>query len=91
MIEFITNRELENKAGEVNGKVKIMKTKEEQHALVAYTCPECGHTEQKKEPWCEPFLTGNGANKRLNFSCSNCGYKFSILKLRKEIAKSKKK
>ena len=89
--EFITNRELQNKAGEVAGKVRIMKVKEEQEATIAYTCPECGHSEQRKELWQEPFLTGNGASKKLNFSCAKCGNKVSILKLRKEIAKEKKK
>lgn len=90
-IEFITNRELENKAGETKGKVKIMKVLEEADALLVYTCPECGHSEQKKKAWEEPFLTGNGASKKLNFSCDKCGHKMSILKLRKEIAKEKKK
>lgn len=90
-IEFITNRELENKAGKTTGKVKIMKVLEEADAVLVYTCPECGHSEQTNKAWEEPFLTGKGANKKINFACAKCGHNMSILKLRKEMAKDKKK
>lgn len=90
-IEFITTRELANKTGEITGKVRIMKVKEEDEAVVAYTCPECGHSEQKREKWEEPFLTGKGASKKMTFSCSKCDKQMTVLKLKKQIAKEKKK
>jgi predicted RNA-binding Zn-ribbon protein involved in translation (DUF1610 family) len=90
-IEFITTRDLKDKTGQVTGKVRIMKLKEENEASVSYTCPECGYSEQRKELWEEPFLTGKGANKKMRFSCAKCGYNISVLKLKKEIAKDKKR
>ncbi len=89
-IEFITTRELVNKAGEVTGKIRIMKLKEEDEALVKYKCPECGHEEQKKELWQEPFLTGKGANKKMTVVCAGCGKKMAVLKMKKQVAKEKK-
>jgi hypothetical protein len=90
-IEFVTTRELANKAGEDKGKIRIMKLKEQAEALVDYTCPECGHTEKKKELWQEPFVTGSGANRKMNVVCTGCGKKMTVLKLKKQIAKEKKK
>lgn len=90
-IEFITTRKLANKAGEEKGKIRIVKLKEHPEALVDYTCPECGHAEKKKELWQEPFVTGSGANRKMNVMCASCGKKMTVLKLKKQIAKEKKK
>jgi len=90
-IEFITIRELANKAGEIKGRARIVKLKEQAEALVDYTCPECGHMEKRKEAWQEPFLVGKGAKKKMNVVCAKCGHKMTILKLKKQIAKDKKK
>ena len=89
-IEFITTRNLTNKSGEFAGKIRIFKLKEEDEATVKYTCPECGHEEQKKEKWEEPFLIGTGAKKMMNVICARCGHKMTILKLKKQMAKEKK-
>jgi DNA-directed RNA polymerase subunit RPC12/RpoP len=90
-IEFITTRELENKSGELKGKVRIIKLKEEDKAMVDFTCPDCGHSEKKEELWQEPFVTGSGANKKMNVVCRGCGKRITVLKLKKEVAKEAKK
>ena len=84
-IEFITTRGLKNKADKPTGKIRIVKLKEQQEALVDYTCPECGHAEKKKELWQEPFLTGSGANRKMSVVCAKCGNKMTVLKLKKQI------
>ena len=90
-IEFMTTRDLKNKDGEVTGKVRIAKMKEENKAMVDLTCPMCGHSEKREEAWEEPFVVGKGANKKMYPVCSKCGHKVVVLKLRKQIAKEKKK
>lgn len=90
-IEFITTRELSDKSGEVTGKVRIMKLKEEDRAMVDFVCPMCGNSEKREEAWAEPFVTGKGAGKKMNVACGKCGHKVTVLKLRKQIAKEKKK
>jgi len=89
-IEFATNRELANKSGELKGKIRILKLKEESDALVDYTCPECGFSERRREAWQEPFVSGSGANKKFLVRCGKCGYEMRFLKLKKEAAKKKK-
>ena len=90
VIEFITTRELKNKRGEMKGSVRILKLKEEDKAMVDFTCPECGHAEKREEVWQEPFVTGSGANKEMNAVCKKCGYRVTILKMKKEMQKEKK-
>lgn len=87
-LEYVTMREVTNKQGEVKGKIKIMKMKGEPDALVELTCPNCGNTERKKEPWREPFVTGEKANQKFTVKC-DCGFAAKILKLKKEIKKKK--
>jgi predicted nucleic-acid-binding Zn-ribbon protein len=82
-IEFLTTRELNP------GKVKVAKLKEEADAFVEYTCPKCGFSEKRREPWMEPLVSGTGANKKFFVKCSKCGYEIKFLKLKKE-AKAKK-
>lgn len=83
-IEFITTRDLENKAGELKGKIKIMKLKEEPDALVEYMCPQCEFSEKRKDAWQEPFVSGTGANKKFLVKCGKCGHEMKFLKLKKE-------
>jgi len=90
-IEFITTRELQNKSGEMKGSARILKIKEEDKAMVDFTCPECGHSEKREEAWQEPFVIGKGAKKKMNVVCRKCGYSVTILKLKKEMQKEKKK
>ena len=86
-LEYITTRELGNSAGEVKGKIRVVKLKEEPYANVDLACPECGTSETRKEGWGEPFVTGEGSNQKFNLSCSKCGFKIKLLKLKKEAKK----
>ena len=88
-LEYITNRELENSAGELKGRIRILKTTEEAKADVELTCPECGSSEKRKEGWAEPFVTGIGKEKKFNLQCSKCGFKIKLLKLKKDVKKKK--
>lgn len=90
-IEFITTRELQNKSGNPTGKVRIIKMKGEEKVMVDFTCPICGHSEKREESWSEPFVTGTGAKKKMYPTCSKCGHKVTVLKLRKQMAKEKRK
>jgi DNA-directed RNA polymerase subunit RPC12/RpoP len=90
-IEFVTTRELKNKNGQMTGKARIIKLKEEDKAMVDFSCPECGHAEKREEAWQEPFVIGKGANKKMNVVCKKCGYRVTILKMKKEMQKEKKK
>ena len=86
-MEYITTRELENKSGELKGKVRIFKVKEETEANVELTCPECGGAEKRKESWTEPFVTGTGSKQKFNFQCGKCGFNIKMLRLKKEAKK----
>lgn len=76
-IQYISNRELKNSKGEVRGKVRIIKFKEEELARVRYKCPECGYEEEIRLPFKKPF----------RFSCRRCGFKMKVISLRTEIKK----
>ena len=88
-IQFITTRHLENSKGEEKGRVRIIKLVGEEDATVELTCPECNHSEKRKEPWEEPFVVGEKANKKFNVECSKCDFKVRLLKLKKEMKKKK--
>lgn len=88
-IEFITTRELTNKSGEVKGKVRIVKLKEQPKALVDYSCPECGFSEKRQELWQEPLVIGEGVKKKFLVRCRKCGNDMRFLKLKKEAKKKK--
>lgn len=86
-LEYITNRDLENSAGQLKGRIRILKTAEEPKADVELNCPECGNTEKRKEIWTEPFVAGIGKNQKFNLQCNKCGFKVKLLRLKKEIKK----
>ena len=90
-IEFITTRDLENKKREITGKVRIAKIIEEDTAMIDFSCPECKKSKKWEERWEEPFLTGKGAGKKMNIVCPNCGAKVTVLKLKKQMAKERKR
>ena len=89
-LEYITMREMENSKGEMKGRIRIMKMKEDAHALVDMTCPECGFNEKRKEAWTEPFVTGLKAKQVFFLKCGKCPYSVKVLKLKKEAAKKAK-
>ena len=88
-LEYITNRELENKSGEPKGKIKILKMREDNQAQVEFTCPECGAGDKRKENWTEPFKNGEGSKQSFMVKCSKCNFVVKMLKLKKEAAKKK--
>lgn len=89
-IEYITTREIENKAGQVTGKVRIVKVAEESDAMVDITCPECNTSEKRKEVWAAPLVEGEGSKAKFAVKCNKCGFVVKMLKLKKEAAKKKK-
>jgi hypothetical protein len=88
-LEYITTRDIVNKAGEEKGKVRIMKSKEDSQAVVELTCPECGFLEKRKEDWKEPFVTGEKSKQTFLVKCRKCPFSMKMLKLKKEAAKKK--
>ena len=86
-IEFITTQEIKDRSGEVKGRVKVVKLKEEPNAMVDFTCPKCGHQEKSEQPWAEPFMTGKKMNRQLFPKCSRCGHTEKIIKLKKAAKK----
>ena len=88
-LEYITMREISNKEGEVKGKIRILKMKEDSHAQVELTCPACGFSEKRKENWAEPFTSGERSKQSFMVKCSKCNFVVKMLKLKKEAAKKK--
>lgn len=86
-LEYITTRDLQNRSGEIKGRVRILKNKEEDFAQVDFICPECNFNEKGKKAWAPPFVEGSGVNQKFNLQCKNCGYSIKLLKLKKEIKK----
>lgn len=84
VLEYITTREI---AGKVLGKIRIMKMKEDDFALVDFTCPECGNSQKKTEKWAEPFMQGEKSNTKFFVTCSQCKTPQKMLKLKKEMRK----
>jgi ribosomal protein L37AE/L43A len=76
-IRYITTRDLQNSSGEIKGKVRVIVLKGESTANIDLTCPECGHTQNKKQEFKLP----------LNLQCEKCGFKMKLESLRKEIKK----
>ena len=88
-LEYITTRDITNKAGAVTGKVRIVKKQEDSQAMVELTCPECGASDKRMEDWKEPFTTGIKSKQTFNVKCNKCGNVVKMLKLKKEAAKKK--
>lgn len=89
VLEYITNREIADKSGDVRGRVKIMKVREEPDATVELTCPSCGKVERKKEPWKAPFVTGEKKDKKFLVGCK-CGFNAVIINLERQAKKDAK-
>jgi len=90
-LEYITARDISDKEGNLKGKIRIMKLKEENDASVELTCPGCGKVDKRKETWSEPFVTGEKANRIFTVTCKNCNFVAKIAKLKKEMKKNAKK
>ncbi|MEM5879412.1 MAG: hypothetical protein QXU74_02890 [Candidatus Aenigmatarchaeota archaeon] len=76
-IRYITTRDLQNSAGEIKGKVRVIVLKGEDVANIDLVCPECGQAQKKKQEFKLP----------LDLQCEKCGFKIKLQSLRKEIKK----
>ncbi|HKZ45282.1 MAG TPA: hypothetical protein VJ343_01100 [archaeon] len=88
-LEYITTRPLENSKGEAKGKARIVKLVGKPQATIELTCPECNHSESRKEDWSEPLVEGTGKNQQFNIKCSKCNFSVKMMKLKKEAKKKK--
>ncbi len=77
---YITNRAIENEAGESAGKIRILVKNGSTDAEVDYTCPQCKKSEHVIKPWVRPF----------SVKCSGCEFLIRVSSLKKEKKKGKK-
>ena len=78
---YITNRTLQNKAGEEKGRIAILVRTGSTIAEYKYTCPECGDQKDGEQEFHRPIIV----------KCHNCGYLMKLPKLKDELKKEKKK
>lgn len=76
---YITNRELEDKNGNVRGNIRVIVPFNSNTAFVKYKCPQCLFEENKEKEWKRPF----------NIKCSKCGYLIRVTRLRDSIKKKR--
>ena len=81
LYRYVTNRTLKNNAGEEKGRLRVIVKEGSDTAEVDCTCPECGLSEHREQPWTRPF----------SVKCSGCGCIIKLPKLKDEIKKDKKK
>jgi peptide subunit release factor 1 (eRF1) len=79
LYRYVTNRTLENRNGEVKGRIKVLVPNDSETAQVDYVCPECGFSAHNEQEWKRPFVV----------VCSKCGAKLKIPKLKDDIKKDK--
>ena len=78
---YITNRTLQNRAGEEKGRVAILVRTGSMTAEYKYTCPECGDQRDGQQEFRRPIA----------IRCQKCGYLMKLAKLKDELKKEKKK
>ncbi|MCX6815176.1 MAG: hypothetical protein NTY20_06015 [Candidatus Aenigmarchaeota archaeon] len=78
---YITNRTLQNKAGQEKGRIAILVKKGSSTAEYKYTCPECGDSRQGQQEFRKPIIV----------KCQKCGLLMKLAKLKSELKKEKKK
>ncbi len=78
---YITNRVLQDKAGQVKGRIAIRVRTSSNTAEYNYTCPECGDQRQGQQEFQRP----------LSVRCYKCGFLMKLSKLKDELKKEKKK
>lgn len=69
---FVTNRAIENRAGEETGKVVAFVLSGETTAKVKYTCAECRHTAEMTQLFKRPFAV----------RCQKCSFLMKLPKLK---------
>ena len=78
---YITNRTVQNRAGEMIGKIAVLVRKGSTLAEYKYTCPECGDQRDGSQEFHRP----------ITIRCHKCGYLMKLSKLKDELKKEKKK
>jgi len=76
---FVSNRSVKNKKGEEAGKMKVLVRTDSNTAETDYKCPECLHEEHVNVEFLRPF----------SVTCSKCGFKINVPKLKDEMKKEK--
>lgn len=74
-MDYFTNRSLENKAGEIKGRVLMFRIKGEREFHVDLKCAECGEV----QTFLEVF-----EKRPYRVKCQKCGNSFVIEKLNKK-------
>ncbi len=78
---YITNRTVQNKAGELKGKIAVLVRTGTMTAEYKYVCPECGDSRDGQQEFKRPIM----------IRCQKCGYLMKLPKLKDELKKEKKK
>lgn len=69
---YITNRTLQNKAGKVTGKIRVVVRINSDNAETDYVCPECSNSGHEVKFWKRPF----------SIKCKKCGFLIRLPKLK---------
>jgi predicted nucleic acid-binding Zn ribbon protein len=77
---YITNRSVNNKAGEPTGNIRARVRADSDTLEGFYKCPECGHNGKISQAFRRP----------INVKCENCSFLMRLPKLKDEIKKEKK-
>ena len=78
---YITNRSIDNKAGQPAGNVRARVKADSDRLNGFYKCPECGHGGKIDQEFKRP----------VNIKCEGCGFLIRVPKLKDQIKKDKKK
>jgi len=78
---YITNRSVENKAGQPTGNVRARVAADSDVLEGFYKCPECGNAGRISQPFKRP----------VNIKCEKCGFLMKVPKLKDQLKKDKKK
>jgi rRNA maturation protein Nop10 len=72
--EYHTIRVLEN-----GGKIRALVIKGNNTLHIEYTCPNCGHSAYKTQPW---VLVSKQARYKFSTKCDKCGFEIKVEKLK---------
>jgi RNase P subunit RPR2 len=78
---YITNRPLNNKAGEPAGSIRARVKVDSDKIEGFYKCPECQHNGKVDQEFKRP----------VNVKCEECGFLMRVPKLKDQMKKDKKK
>lgn len=78
---YVTNRVLQDKAGQKKGRIAIRVKTGTATAEYNYTCPECSDSRNGTQEFHRPIMV----------KCQKCGFLMKLSKLKDELKKEKKK